>query len=71
MDLLKQLIIIDKSSDVPVYLQIANAMISEHPPGKDETGSKASRITPVSSNVENPSKDNAGCPRGTLGAGMD
>ena len=40
MDLLKQLIIIDKSSDVPIYLQIANAMILSIRQGRIRPGLK-------------------------------
>jgi len=40
MDLLKQLIIIDKSSDVPIYLQIANAMILSIRRGRIRPGLK-------------------------------
>ena len=40
MDLLKQLIIIDKSSVVPVYLQIANAMILSIRQGRMRPGLK-------------------------------
>ena len=71
MDLLKQLIIIDKSSDVPMYLQIANAMILSIRQGRMRPGLKLPGSRQLAATSENPSKDNAGCPRGTHGAGVD